>query len=783
MGESVKSALERYFCGLNERQRQAVFKVGGPLLILAGAGSGKTTVLVRRIENMVMFGQAYERADPLTPEAQKLLARMEGGEEVDPGELSDALGHGRIKPWNILAITFTNKAAGELRERLDSKLPGGQGAQVNAFTFHSLCARILRVESERLGFSPGFTIYDSDDSQRMMKTCLKAENLDEKIFAPRMVLGEIGRAKDKMLSPDDFYRAAGNDFMKQKTALLYDRYARELKSANAMDFDDLIYQTVRLFDAHPDLRDKYRERYKWVMVDEYQDTSHAQYLLISAIASGHKNLCVVGDDDQSIYKFRGASIENILSFERQFAGADVIRLEENYRSTSNILNAANKVIANNTGRKGKNLWTRSGQGEKIRVERVGDEREESRLIAQNLTQNVAGGAKFSDHAILYRMNAMSMTLEQELAKSGIPYRIIGGTRFYDRKEIKDITAYLSVLNNPGDSLRLSRIINEPKRQIGPTTVASALEIAQTTGQTMFEVLEQCEQFDALAKKKSLLLGFTAMINELGRLARESPLDVLLEHILERTGYRAMLAGQGFEGAGRLENILELKTNLIRYQQTAEEPSLPGFLEEIALYTDLDNFDPNADSLVLMTIHAAKGLEFENVYIAGMDEGVFPGRGALQNPDEMEEERRLAYVAITRAKRQLFITTAKRRLIFGQTMYTNTSRFVEEIPDDCTAFSDHAAAREAVRRASPALPKKQKKDWGASTSIGVGETAGKPAAKTTTDYRPGERVSHKAFGQGSVVSIKPMGGDTLLEINFDSGQTKKIMANFAHLTKK
>ena len=773
-------ALNRYFSALNAVQRRAVFTVRGPLLILAGAGSGKTTVLVRRIENLILFGDAYNSAlEDASPQEQSLIERYLRGGSVEPRELSGVLGQGRVKPWNILAITFTNKAAGELRERLGRLLGNEMGEQVNAYTFHSLCARILRREAERLGYERSFTIYDSDDSQRVMKACLKALNLDDKLFPPKAVLSAISRAKDAMQTPGEMQDGT-RDFRENKIAQLYELYAKELKAANAMDFDDLIFQTVRLLRDFPEVKESLRERYRYIMVDEYQDTSHAQYLLISALAGGHKNLCVVGDDDQSIYKFRGATIENILSFERQFPGAEVIRLEENYRSTSHILSAANQVISNNTERKGKNLWTSKQGGDKIQIQRVEDEKDESDRIAKAILENVAGGAKFADHAVLYRVNALSNSLEQALAGGGIPYRIIGGVRFYERKEIKDMTAYLTVLNNPHDNLRVVRIINEPKRQIGPATVASALEIAGGLGISLFEVLSQCEQFEPLAKKKAVLLGFVDTINALTEASQTHPLDLLLEEILERTGYRAMLESQGDEGAGRLENILELGSNLIHYQQQAPEPSLSDFLEGIALYTDLDSYDVGADAVVLMTIHAAKGLEFEQVFVTGMDEGIFPGRQAGFNPQEVEEERRLVYVAITRAKKRLCITTAAKRMLFGQTLYNSPSRFIGEIPEEHIEYADHTTPRPAIVRKAAQPP--QKRDWGAATTIGVGSTGGAPAKPSGESYLPGQRVDHKVFGQGEILTAKPVGGDTLLEVSFERAGVKRIMANFARLVK-
>jgi len=780
MKDILQQALSQYFGALNEVQRRAVFTVKGPLLILAGAGSGKTTVLVRRIENLILFGDAYSSAPKsVPPQTGELLKRYLSGESVEPHELSQAIGKDRVRPWNILAITFTNKAAGELRERLGRALGNEMGEQVNAYTFHALCARILRRESEKLGYERSFTIYDSDDSARVMKNCLKTMNLNDKLFPPKAVLGAISRAKDAMQTPAEMQDTA-RDFREKQIAQLYELYAKELKNANAMDFDDLIFQTVRLLRDYPGVRDSLRERYRYIMVDEYQDTSHAQYLLISHLAGGHKNLCVVGDDDQSIYKFRGATIENILSFERQFPGAEVIRLEENYRSTSHILGSANQVIANNTERKGKNLWTSRGGGDKVLVQRVEDEKDESERIAKAILESVAEGAKFADHAVLYRVNALSNSLEQALAGGGIPYRIIGGVRFYERKEIKDMTAYLTVLHNPHDNLRVVRIINEPKRQIGPATVANALEIADGLGLSLFQVLGQCEQFEALAKKKVALLGFVDTINTLTELSQTQPLSHLLEEILERTGYRAMLESQGDEGAGRLENILELGSNLIHYEQQVPEPSLSDFLEGIALYTDLDNYDAGADAVVLMTIHAAKGLEFEQVFVAGMDEGIFPGRQAGFNPQEVEEERRLAYVAITRAKQRLCITTAVKRMLFGQTLYGTPSRFIGEIPEEHVEHADHTTPRTPPPRKTAQPP--PKKDWGAATTIGVGSAGGSPAKPSGESYSPGQQVGHKVFGQGEILTAKPVGGDTLLEVRFEGTGVKRIMANFARLEK-
>ncbi len=777
-----QKALERYFDRVNPIQRQAVFHMDGPLLILAGAGSGKTTVLINRIENMILFGNAYHQTGDYLPSPED-MARLEGylkGDKLAPRELSRMVGYGTIRPWNVLAITFTNKAAGELRERLEARLGQDLATDISASTFHSMCVRILRREGEAIGYGRSFTIYDSDDSQRVVKDCLKQLNLDEKMFPARSVLGEIGRAKDTLRSAKEYLEAAGQDFRRKTIARVFELYEQKLRSANAMDFDDLITQTVYLFRQHPAILEKYRNRWRYIMVDEYQDTNHAQYVLISQLAGGHHNLCVVGDDDQSIYKFRGATIENILSFEEQFAGAQVIRLEQNYRSTGNILEAANQVISNNTERKGKNLWTAGSPGDKVMIHRVGDEEEESRLIADAVLENVQAGAKFSDHAVLYRMNAQSGTVERALAKNAIPYRIIGGVRFYERKEIKDMIAYLTVLVNPTDNLRLSRIINEPKRGIGATTVESAQDISASLGLSLLEVLRQADQFAALAKKKGVLDSFVAMMDELSHLAETQPLDLVLEQLLEKTGYRMMLQGQGIEGAVRMENILELKSNLIRYQQENPEGNLSGFLEEIALYTDLDNYDPGTDAMVLMTIHAAKGLEFDHVFIAGMDEGIFPGRNAINFPPEIEEERRLAYVAITRAKKKLVITSALRRLLFGQTVYNQPSRFIREIPTENGEYLDHTL-RKVTRQTAPPLQKTIPRSQSA-TDIGVGRQTPPKHSGQAGSFQTGERVRHSVFGEGLVLSSKAMGGDTLLEVEFAKVGTKKIMANYARLSR-
>jgi len=775
-----KQVLETYFGKMNDMQKRAVFLTDGPLLILAGAGSGKTTVLISRIENMVRFGGAYHSCEPPFGAGEEQLRLMQAyldGGAVDPEELVAAVAHHPVKPWNILAITFTNKAAGELRARLEQTL-GKDAHEVQASTFHSLCVRILRREIKALGYGRSFTIYDTDDSLRIVKDGLKVASLDEKMFTPRSVLAAISRAKDGMMTPAGMRGSAVDDYRVEQIARVYDYYQKTLKDANAVDFDDIIVLTVRLFEQNPRILEYYQNRYRYIMVDEYQDTNHTQYRLVSMLAAGHHNLCVVGDDDQSIYKFRGATIENILSFEEQFENAAIIRLEQNYRSTQSILSAANKVIEHNMARKGKNLWTSADDGELVQVLRLRDEVEESRLLADSILENVKGGAAFSNHAILYRMNAQSNSVERALVKNAIPYRIVGGLRFYERKEIKDIVAYLSVLVNPGDSLRLLRVINEPKRGIGGSTLAGAQQIAQDLGVSLFEVISESESYPALAKKSAALAQFSEMMRDLAEMAEEGPLDELLDSLLERSGYLHMLEAQGFEGVGRLENIMELKSNIMKYQQENEEPSLAGFLEEIALYTDLDSYDAGADSVVLMTIHSAKGLEFPYVVIVGMDEGIFPGRSAMSHPAEVEEERRLAYVAITRAKQRLTITSAERRMIFGQTVFSRPSRFIAEIPDEFKDFQDKTIIKRDPADDNYKPTKRRGVPTASSTTIGVG--AAPESARAAVNV--GDQVSHKVFGEGKVISARPMGNDVLVEIDFGKGGVKKVMANFARLTK-
>lgn len=775
--ELKQEILEQRFQRMNEMQKKAVFQVKGPLLILAGAGSGKTTVLVNRIAYLLNFGNAYHdtAADALATEEDIAALETALREGCDIASLRRLLRAEPVNPWNVLAITFTNKAARELQERLTGLL-GEEGARVNAGTFHYICLRILRREIEALGYSKSFTIYDTDDSQRTIRDCLADLNLDEKMFPPKAMLNVISRAKDSMQSPEDYAKENEGDFRKKAIGNIYTLYQKRLKQSNALDFDDIICLTVRILKEYPDVREHYQNLYKYILVDEYQDTNHAQYELVSLLSGKYQNLCVVGDDDQSIYRFRGATIENILSFEQEFQNATVIRLEQNYRSTQNILDAANALIQNNSERKGKNLWTENGAGEKLVSYRAADEAGEAQFIVRHIEEGVRAGLRFSDHAILYRMNAQSAVIEKQLVRASIPYRIVGGTKFFERKEIKDILAYFHVLDNPSDSIRLKRIINEPKRGIGDTTVKNVEGIAESLGIPMFEVLRRAGEFAVLPKRGVNLEQFARMIEDLRDSALELPLDALLDELMEKTNYEAYLRAQGREGETRLENIEELKTNLIRYQEENPDGGLQGFLEEVSLYTDLDNLNAEEDSVILMTMHSAKGLEFKVVFVAGMEENIFPSYQSSLTETELQEERRLAYVALTRAKERLYLLNAAQRMIFGRTGRNLPSRFVKEIPAGLVDAVDE------TRKTVGFSPRAEK-----PRPIYTPEVAGtvgvhKPAEKASIDYTVGDTVQHRVFGRGKVLSMTRMSNDTLVEVAFETKGVKKIMANFAKLEK-
>lgn len=673
--------IEARFARLNAVQRQAVFATEGPLLILAGAGSGKTTVLVNRIANIIRFGSAHgsrELPRPVT--------------EADLNDLRTAVANGRdlpretaylavrpARPWNVLAITFTNKAAGELKERLRAMLGDTLGGDVNASTFHSACVRVLRRDAERIGFPKSFTIYDSDDQQRVIKQIYKDLMIDDKFLPVKSAIAQISSFKDKLMSAEE---VAGEPFANTKAQLIskiYTAYAGRLKTAGAMDFDDLIFHTVRLLQNDAEAREYYQNRFRYVVVDEYQDTSVAQFHLVRLLAGGTNNVCVVGDDDQSIYKFRGATIENILNFEKVFSGAKTIRLEQNYRSTANILNAANSVIKNNMGRKGKTLWTESGDGEKVHHYTATNEQDEASHIADVIGEHLREGASLKDHAVLYRMNAQSNPIETYFARAGIPYRIVGGQRFFDRKEVKDINSYLAVIVNPRDDVRLRRIINEPARKIGMTTIEKIGELASAAGVPMMEIIAHVRDYPALQRAAAPLERFYEMYRELCDLSVSEPLDVFVGDVIKKSGYEAMLKAMKEEGETRLENLGQLVSSIKTYaDQNGEDATLAGFLEEVALISDLDSYDNDADSVTMMTIHSAKGLEFPYVFVIGMEDGIFPGDMAKYNEEDMEEERRLCYVAITRAKKELYLSSSRTRMIFGQTRRNPPSSFLAEI---------------------------------------------------------------------------------------------------------
>ncbi len=718
---------------LNERQREAVQCTEGPLLVLAGAGSGKTAVLTERCARIIREG---------TP------------------------------PWAVLAITFTNKAAKEIKERLIRVL-GEEGGEVWAMTFHAACARILRREIGALGYNRSFTVYDTDDQKRVMKDVLKTLDYDEKRVNPQAVLSLIGKAKDAEQEPKDLEKS--DDYFTRIVSECYALYQKRLFDANALDFDDILALTVRLFRQEKDVLAYYQRRFSYILIDEYQDTNRLQYSLVSMLAAAHRNLCVVGDDDQSIYGFRGATIENILSFEKQYPEAKVVRLEQNYRSTGAILDTANRVIAKNTGRKGKTLWTGNGQGEAVKLIVTRSENDEARFISETVLTEISQGSAFRDFCVLYRMNAQSSRVESQLRMSGIPYKVVGGMRFYDRAEVKDMMAYLQVIHNPNDDLRLTRIINTPPRGIGSKGIAVLRALAARDGVSCFDIAEQSGTYPELARLCKPLTAFTREMRDLGKLSELVPLPDLYDAVLDRSGYTQMLREKDDdESRGRFENVMELKSNIAGYQESAEEPSLGGFLDETALFTDLDKYEDEDNAVTLMTVHAAKGLEFSSVFLIGMEENIFPGSRSQLDPAAIEEERRLCYVAVTRAKQRLYVLRAEERLLYGQTNHNPPSRFIGEMglePPPRTVltpgFSPNGRINRGVAPAPARYPRK--------TELRSDSTVPKPKL---ISLKKGDTVTHKRFGQGLVLNVTPMAGDAMLEIAFEENGTRKLMQNFA-----
>ena len=776
-----KKYIESQFSALNNMQRQAVLTTEGPLLLLAGAGSGKTTVLINRIANLMRFGRGSDSnqiPDTVTEEDVLFLESLEGDLDERQRWMADNLcAVEPAAPWSILAITFTNKAANEMKERL-SMLLGPEAQDIWAMTFHSACCRILRRDIERMGYTRSFTIYDASDSERMIKEIIKDMGLDDKTFPAKYVLAAISRSKDRMLSPQEMLDRAEShgDLRALHIAKAYEKYQTELKNNNALDFDDIIFITVKLLQEHEDVRSYYQRKFRYILVDEYQDTNHMQYLLTALLAGGHENICVVGDDDQSIYRFRGATIENILEFESQYRGSRLIRLEQNYRSTQSILNAANSVIAHNLGRKGKRLWTSNGQGDSIIDYEASDEGAEANYVAAQIIKG-SHKYKFSDFAILYRTNAQSNALEFAMKRNGIAYRVIGGTRFFDRAEVKDMLSYLCVINNRADDLRLKRIINNPPRGLGAKTIDTAVRMAEAEQIPLYNVVSDPYSYGPLEKSAMKLLQFSALIEDLARLLEDGmSLPDFYDELLARSGYVSMLESKETpENKTRLENIRELKSSIQAYLQNTENPTLAGFLEEIALYTDLEEYNQGDDAVVMMTMHSAKGLEFANVFLVGFEDGLFPGTRALNDREEMEEERRLCYVAITRAKEHLTITHARQRMLYGRTAAALPSTFLKEIPEDCVV------KKGALRNTSPNY---------SAWSSGSTYPAYRPSLNTYSipvapkpqvpvlELSKGDMVRHAAFGRGMVLSVMKTGGDALLEIAFDDIGTKNLMAKAA-----
>ena len=804
-----KRVIEAEFSNLNPMQRQGVLTTEGPLLLLAGAGSGKTTVLIHRIANLLRYGRGSDCDEIPMPISEDEVEFLESYAD-SPTEENRPLAQYLCaveppQPYEVLAITFTNKAANELKERLERML-GESGCDVWASTFHSACVRILRRDIDRIGYSRDFTIYDTDDSKRVIKDCLKDLGLDEKTFSTREVLSAISHAKEKMISAEEYceHWEKQADWRKIRIGKVYSLYTQRLQTANALDFDDLILKTVHLLERDREVREYYRRKFRYVLIDEYQDTNHLQYRLTTLLAGGYRNICVVGDDDQSIYRFRGADIDNILNFEKQYAGTRTIRLEQNYRSTGHILNAANAVIRNNQGRKGKTLWTDRGEGEQVIIKTTFNEGDEANFVIGDIMMNYNRGANWRDHAILYRMNAQSNALEYAFRRNGMPYKVVGGTKFFDRAEVKDMLAYLCLINNPTDDLRLRRIVNTPSRKIGAATMDKAQHLAVENNIPLYEVLRNASMYTELKSTAVKLEGFIAMMEEMREKANQLELVEFYEYVCDRTGYVAMLTEKNdMESRGRLENVRELTSSINAFlDNSPDNPSLAGFLDEVALYTDLDSTEDGDNCVVMMTMHSAKGLEFPNVYVVGMEDGLFPGNRAMGEPEEMEEERRLCYVAMTRAMEKLTLTHARQRMLFGRTTPAMPSRFLEEVPEENSRW---------IGKPEPKPERHWSDDFndepmGFGGSFGGGSFGGssyssapKISAKKPTftesvkkapaapmlQLQPGESVRHSAFGVGLVVSVRPMGGDALIEVAFDTAGTKKLMlkAASAHLTKE
>lgn len=776
-----RAVIEKRFADLNDRQKEAVFHTEGPLLVLAGAGSGKTTVLIQRIINILRFGRGWQ--DTVTPaqateeDLQFLEAYLEQPKPENRYKAEYLCAVQPAKPWEVIAITFTNKAANELRERLQTALGEEDASGIWAYTFHTACLRILRRDIAQIGYQQNFTIYDEDDKKRVITDIIKRLKLDDKTFDARHVGNTISRAKDSLQTPEVFAESVQGEYYNAKIAEVYEIYQRGMQEANALDFDDIIMLTVRLLREHPDVLSYYQNKFRYVLVDEYQDTNHAQYVLTALLAGGHQNICVVGDDDQSIYKFRGATITNILEFEKEYENAKTIRLEQNYRSTGAILNVANGVIRNNTYRKGKELWTQADIGANIRLHRSDTQEGEAQYIAQRILDGVAAGHKWSEYAILYRNNVLSNGIEGALRRNSIPYRIYKGRDFFSRAEIRDMFAYLWIIENPADTLRLKRIINVPARKIGERSIELAEQEAEKAGIDLFTVIRHASQYPALARGAAAMERFAAIIDALREKSADLSLSELYDEMLDKTGYMdALRAKLDLESRSRAENVLELKSNMVEYEERNQDANLSSFLADMALYTDADRTEENQDAVLMMTMHSAKGLEFPTVFLAGMEDGIFPSFRATEKEEDLEEERRLCYVALTRAKKQLYLTCAERRMMYGQTRYSRPSRFLKELPEEyldsnIVSRQERAAAEKqaaANYRASKVIKR----------SLDTFHTEAMHKTEALPELHVGDKMQHNAFGEGEIQDIKPMGGDLLLQIAFENAGTKRLMAKSA-----
>ena len=776
-----RQLFDKYFSYLNPKQREAVFSTEGPLLVLAGAGSGKTTVIVNRIANIILFGRAScdkeipQNVDMLVPMMQSVI---KNGKREHVREMLKMCAVEPAHPYRVLCITFTNKAAKEFKERLEKTL-GDDDHDIWAGTFHSICVRILRRFIDRLGYKNDFTIYDTDDCKKLITSIIKELNIPESLLPPKSVLHSISMAKESDRTPDEYALDSGFDLNSKRMALVYKKYQEKLKSANALDFDDIIMLTNRLFETHRDVLDIYREQFRYILVDEYQDTNPSQSKLVAFLSGKHKNVCVVGDDDQSIYSFRGATVENILGFDKSYNNVKTVRLEQNYRSAGNILTAANGIISHNVDRKGKELWTEAEDGERVHLRKVDSQSAEAEFICDTIKKKVEDGKSYSDFAVLYRVNALSQSLETAFVKKRIPYKIFGGLRFYERREIKDILAYLSVIANPSDTVRLRRIINVPKRAIGETTVERAANLAEENRISMFSVIDNANKYPELQRASQKLKVFTDFIKKMREFAHTHTLSSTVSEVIEASGYRLMLAEED-DGAEREENVLELVSSAKLFEETAENPTLAEFLNEISLVSDLDNYDSGNESVSLMTVHSAKGLEFDTVFIPGFEEGLFPSAQAFNEGERaIEEERRLAYVAVTRAKKELFLINTDSRMLYGRTESKKLSRFANEIPEGSRDFKGIGTKASYA----PYSPQQAASAAEARSKYLENIRANAQNVEKPKLFEAGSTVIHPMFGEGEILSASPMGGDVLYEIEFKNGSVKRIMGSFAKLKSK